>query len=109
MTKKVAILGSSGGNLYNLGGKDPASLLGEMVRQIKGAGMELTAIQFIGAEASMDTAKPDTKAALWTWNGEEPKVVFRGTLEEVNREAGKVYHIFRQYEARLSWRKERLL
>lgn len=44
MTKKVAILGSSGGNLYNLGGKDPASLLGEMVRQIKGAGMELTAI-----------------------------------------------------------------
>lgn len=87
MTKKVAILGSSGGNLYNLGGKDPASLLGEMVRQIKGAGMELTAIQFIGAEASMDTAKPDTKAALWTWNGEEPKVVFRGTLEEVNREA----------------------
>ena len=69
MTKAVAILGSSGGNLYNLGGKDPESLLGELVRQIKAAGMELAAIQFIGAEASMDTARPDTKAALWTWNG----------------------------------------
>lgn len=87
MTKAVAILGSSGGNLYNLGGKDPESLLGELVRQIKAAGMELAAIQFIGAEASMDTARPDTKAALWTWNGTEPQVIFRGTLEEVNREA----------------------
>lgn len=87
MTKAVAILGSSGGNLYNLGGKDPASLLGEMVRQIQAAGITLAAIQFIAAEASMDTAKPDTRAALWTWDGTKLQVIFRGTLEEVNREA----------------------
>lgn len=87
MAKAAAILGSSGGNLYNLGGKDPESLLGEMVRQIKAAGIQLAAIQFIAAEASMDTAKPETKAALWTWDGEQPRVIFRGTLEEVNREA----------------------
>ena len=87
MAKTAAILGSSGGNLYNLGGKDPASLLGEMVRQIKAAGIQLAAIQFIAAESSMDTAKPETKAALWIWDGEQPRVIFRGTLEEVNREA----------------------
>lgn len=87
--KSVIILGSSGGNLYNLGGKDPAGLLGELVRQIKAAGINLAAIQFIGAEASMDAVKPTTPAGLWTWNGEEAKVAFKGTLEQVNKEAEK--------------------
>lgn len=58
MKKVIAILGSSGGNLYNLGGKDPHTLLGEMVLQIRQAGIEIGAIQFIAAEASMDHVKP---------------------------------------------------
>lgn len=84
MSKKVAILGSSGGNLYNLGGKDPKTLLGELVRQIKKAGIEIAAVQFIAAEASMDNVKPTTKASLWTWNGNDAEVIFKGTLTEVN-------------------------
>jgi len=84
MTKKIAILGSSGGNLYTLGGKDPKSLLSEAVKQIKAAGIEVGAIQFIAAEASMDFVKSTTNAHLWTWNGSEFEVVFDGTLEEVN-------------------------
>lgn len=87
MVKRVAILGSSGGNLYNLGGKDPRSLLGEMIRQTVAAGMEIAGIQFVAAEASMDRAKPDTKAALWTWNGKEAAVRYEGKLEDVNQEA----------------------
>ncbi len=87
MTKKIAILGSSGGNLYTLGGKDPKSLLGETVKQIKAAGIEVGAIQFIAAEASMDFVKPTTNAHLWTWNGSEFEVVFDGTLQEVNAAA----------------------
>lgn len=84
MSKKICILGSSGGNLYTLGGKDPKGLLGEMVKQIKAAGMEVGAIQFVAAEASMDFAKPTTKAHLWTWNGNEPEAVADGTLQEIN-------------------------
>ncbi|MBR0599101.1 PTS sugar transporter [Sinanaerobacter chloroacetimidivorans] len=87
MSKKIAILGSSGGNLYTLGGKDPKSLLGETAQQIRAAGMEIGAIQFIAAEASMDFVKPTTKAHLWTWDGDSFGIVFSGTLEEVNHAA----------------------
>jgi len=52
--KRIAILGSSGGNLYNLGGKEPLKLLGEIEAQSRVAEMEIAAIQFIGANASMD-------------------------------------------------------
>ncbi len=87
MSKKIAILGSSGGNLYTLGGKTPKSLLGETALQINAAGMEIGAIQFIAAEASMDFVKPTTRAHLWVWDGNEFGVVFSGTLEEVNNAA----------------------
>jgi fructose-specific phosphotransferase system IIC component len=87
MGKKIAILGSSGGNLYNLGGKDPKNLLGELAQQIKSAGMEIAAIQFIAAEASMDFVKPTTKAHLWIWNGSDFEVALDGTLQEVNEAA----------------------
>lgn len=87
MSKKIAILGSSGGNLYNLGGKDPQKLLGELVQQIKAAGMEVGAIQFIAAEASMDHVKPTTKSSLWVWNGSDFEVTFKGPLQQVNEQA----------------------
>ncbi|WP_371379591.1 PTS sugar transporter [Sporomusa aerivorans] len=87
MRKRIAILGSSGGNLYNLGGKDPKSLLGELIQQIQAAEMEIGAVQFIAAEASMDNIKPTTKASLWTWNGDDIEISFTGTLQEVNEQA----------------------
>jgi fructose-specific phosphotransferase system IIC component len=87
LSKKIVILGSSGGNLYNLGGKDPKKLLGELVQQIKAADMEVAAIQFIAAQASMDNVKPTTNAQLWTWNGNNYEVTFSGTLQKVNEKA----------------------
>jgi fructose-specific phosphotransferase system IIC component len=85
MSKKIAILGSSGGNLYSLGGKDPQNLIGEIVNQINSAGMEIGAVQFIAAEASMDFVKPTTKANLWTWSNGKLQISESGTLEEINK------------------------
>ena len=84
--KKIAILGSSGGNLYNLGGKEPLKLLGEIETQSKVTDMEIAAIQFIGAKASMDNISKDTKARLYTWDNVEKKIIYTGeeTLNKIN-------------------------
>lgn len=87
MKKRVAIVGSSGGNLFNLGGKDPKNLLGETVKQVEAAGLEVGAVQFIAAEVSMDFAKATTKAHLWIWQDGDLSILFSGTLEEVNEYA----------------------
>ena len=47
--KKIAVLGSSGGHLFVLGGKDPQALLGEIVRQAEAAGFEISHIAFVAA------------------------------------------------------------
>lgn len=70
----VAILGSSGGNLFNLGGRDPQKLLNEILVQSQSAGIEITAIQFIGAMESMDVAKDKTEAALYYWDMEKKAI-----------------------------------
>lgn len=73
--KKIAILGSSGGNLYNLGGKEPMKLLGEIITQSKAAEMQISDIQFIGARASMDNVNEKTLARLYTWDDSEKKII----------------------------------
>lgn len=91
MKKKVAILGSSGGNLYSLGGKDPEKLLGELLLQLEAAGLECGSLQFIAAKGSMDSVKETTEAALYGWDEDssEPYIKLEGTLKEVNKEAIK--------------------
>jgi fructose-specific phosphotransferase system IIC component len=90
--KKIAILGSSGGNLYNLGGKEPLKLLGEIETQCKVASMEIAAIQFIGAKASMDNISKDTKARLYTWDDSNKKIIFTDeeSLNKINEISEKV-------------------
>ena len=85
--KKIAIIGSSGGNLYNLGGAEPEKLLQEIYQQCEAAGVTVAAVQFIAAEASMDVAKPDPPAAVYaltTENNTKPQRIFQGKLSEVN-------------------------
>lgn len=68
--------------------KKPAKLLEEIRVQANSAGMKLHAVQFVGAEESMDSAKQDTKASLWqldesgTFTQSE-----RANLSVVNEEA----------------------
>ncbi|MBP1155696.1 MULTISPECIES: PTS sugar transporter [unclassified Paenibacillus] len=87
--KRIAILGSSGGNLFNLGGEDPEKLIGEIVAQCEGAGVEIKALQFIAATDSMDSTKEKTTASLYSWNssGQRFYKMFDGSLSDTNKAA----------------------
>lgn len=92
MKKKVAILGSSGGNLYSLGGKEPEKLLDELLLQIEAADIVCGSLQFIAAKASMDSVKETTEAVLYGWDEHNyrPYVMTEGTLKEINKEAARL-------------------
>lgn len=92
MNRQIAIIGSSGGNLYNLGGKDPRKLLDEILMQLESAGLSCGALQFIAAQVSMDAAKDTTPAALYSWSISqgEPVVIAEGTLQQVNQAAERL-------------------
>ena len=77
MGKKIAFIGSSGGNLYKQGGNNLPAMMKEICGQTKAADMEITFV-------------PDSPATLYTWNGTEVQAVFQGTLTEVNVEVEKV-------------------
>lgn len=92
MNRQVAIIGSSGGNLYNLGGKEPQKLLDEILLQMESAGFTCAALQFIAAQTSMDSAKESTPAVLYSWSisQEAPIIITEGTLREVNEAAQRL-------------------
>lgn len=86
--KKIAIIGSSGGNLYSLGGKKPEKLLEEIITQSSSTEIQVEAIQFIAAEESMDSAKDSVRARIFSQGAQkQPEVSFEGSLDEVNQEA----------------------
>lgn len=86
--KRLAVLGSSGGHLFVLGGSDPNALLGEIVRQAGAAGIEVSQAVFIAATKPLDRAAPETPASVWVLEDGNPTSVFSGTLEEANKAAG---------------------
>ena len=85
--KRIAVVGSSGGNLYNLGGKDPEKMIEEIKVQLDSAGMNLEDVEFVGAKTSMDNKNDNVLASLfYLENGvllssEEKK------LPEINKDA----------------------
>jgi hypothetical protein len=87
MMKQLAVIGSSGGNLFYLGGNQPIDLLEEIDRQCKRNGCHLAAVQYIGAEESLDRNGPWTQAALYTLKDEKIIVGTRTDLERVSMEA----------------------
>ena len=90
MGKKIAFIGSSGGNLYKQGGNDLPAMMKELFGQTKAADMEIVFVQYVLASGSLDNVGPDSPATLFTWNGKEVQPVFQGTLREVDAEAAKV-------------------
>lgn len=64
--KKIAIVGSSGGNLYMQGGNDPHALLKEIFIQAASADIGVGFVEFIGATRSMDNIPKDSPASLYT-------------------------------------------
>lgn len=82
--KKLALIGSSGGNLYNLGGKNPKKLISEMRIQAKAANMQLTEVIFTGANTSMDNVNKDTKAKLYSISEDEIHSTAEDLLTSIN-------------------------
>ena len=85
--KKIAVIGSSGGNLYRQGGENPKTMLKEIKVQAESAGMEMAYVQFIGADQSMDNISMDASAKLYALVDGETEAVAEGTLEEMNQAA----------------------
>lgn len=65
---KIALIGSSGGNLYRQGGSEPVKMIQEIITQCHSAGIELSDVVFVGADRSLDQAGQETKAALYQMN-----------------------------------------
>lgn len=86
--KRIAIVGSSGGNLYMQGGNNPQALLKEIFTQASSAGIEVGFVEFIGASRSMDNIPADAPAALYSL-GTDGSVIAGGRkpLNQVNEEA----------------------
>jgi len=85
--KRVAVIGSSGGHLFSLGGKDPGGLLGEVFKQIGATGASVTKMAFVAASASMDQVSDKTHSALWVESEDGFAKEFEGSLREVNEKA----------------------
>ncbi len=85
--KKIAVIGSSGGNLYRQGGDNPKAMINEIKVQAQSAGMELAFVQFIKAAGSMDTISENDPAELYALVEGELKPVSEGTLAQMNEEA----------------------
>ena len=89
--KNIAILGSSGGNLYNAGGKNPSKLIEEIEIQANAAEINIAAVQFVGANKSMDNLNQKTKARLYSWDNEKQRLEISPEQEitAVNQEAAE--------------------
>ena len=87
--KRIAIVGSSGGHLYVLGGNNPQGLLGEIVRQAESASIKVSHIAFVAASSSMDHVNKQTKGTLWVLDKNNPIPTFEENLDNVNEEAKK--------------------
>ena len=88
--KKLAIIGSSGGNLYAQGGNNPDALLKEIFTQAESSGMEIAFVEFIGASASMDNISQDAKARLYSLGDGGYKAGTEAALRAINEQAKKL-------------------
>ena len=88
--KKIAFIGSSGGNLFKQGGSDIHGMMKEILLQTGAAQMQVAAVQYILASSSLDTAGPDSPAWLFTWKDGELHLEKEGTLSQINEAALEV-------------------
>ena len=80
---RLAVVGSSGGNLRSQGGTDPEGIVAEIKRQAQAAGIEVAFVQFVLASASMDTV--DEKAPATLYQLDEDGVLTAGQEQPLAR------------------------
>lgn len=81
----IAIVGSSGGNLYSQGGNNARSLLNEIFKQADSAGIKVSFVEFVGASSSMDNISQNAKASLYTIENDLLEENSMESLEEINK------------------------
>ncbi|GAA4404068.1 PTS sugar transporter [Tsukamurella soli] len=82
--RRIALLGSSGGNLHRLGGADPAQLIRSIQDQLARTDLELAAACFVSADGSLDSLTTNSTGTLWTLDQNAPRIVATGLLTEMN-------------------------
>lgn len=85
--KRIGVIGSSGGNLYNQGGNDPNALMREIFVQAESAGIEVAFVQFIGTTGSMDNISMDARAHLYYLDNKSLVSSQEKSLKEINEMA----------------------
>lgn len=85
--KRIAFIGSSGGNLFKQGGNDLEGMMKEIIAQTRSADMEITAVQYILASSSMDMADPKSNARLYTFKDNRLHLEKEDTLAHINEAA----------------------
>lgn len=86
--KRLAVVGSSGGNLYNQGGSDPQAMMKEIFTQAGSCGIEVGYVQFIGTTGTMDGISMDAKAKLYSLDGNNNLTCgAESSLGEINEQA----------------------
>lgn len=85
--KKIALVGSSGGNLYNQGGHEPLVMMSELRTQAGSVDIEVCAVSYISADRSMDGSTKGMRAELYCLRNGELNKVADGLLESVNIDA----------------------
>ncbi|MCD8083365.1 MAG: PTS sugar transporter [Clostridiales bacterium] len=89
MKKRIAFIGSSGGNLYKQGGNDINGMMKEVLLQTGAADMQIVFVQYVMASGSLDTVSANSPADLYLWDGTQVQKSFSGTLIEVNETAAQ--------------------
>lgn len=87
MAKRIAVIGSSGGNLFNLGGSDPVAMMKEITLQMESVGLETARMNYVCASASMDGISKDANASLFALIDGKPSPAKTGPLFEINEAA----------------------
>lgn len=87
MAKQIAVIGSSGGNLYSQGGNSPTAMLKEILSQAASAGMEIAFVQFIAASASMDGISGTAPASLFQMENGTLAQGDTAPLNQINQQA----------------------
>lgn len=85
--KKIALVGSSGGNLYNQGGNEPNVMMSELRTQAGSIDMEIGAVTYVSADRSMDGSTKGMQAELYCIRNGELSRIAEGPLERVNADA----------------------
>ena len=79
MGKKIAFIGSSGGNLYKQGGNNLPAMMKEICGQTKAADMEITFVQYVLASGSLDNVVTRTVRQFYIHGMEQKyRQYFRG-------------------------------